>query len=33
MLRTPRIGDPNAGMINSVTVDGRTMQLYGRVSF
>ncbi len=27
------IGDPNAGIINSLTVDGRTMQLYGRVSF
>jgi Carboxypeptidase regulatory-like domain len=27
------IGDPNAGIINSLTVFGRTMQLYGRVSF
>jgi hypothetical protein len=27
------IGDPNAGVINSLTVFGRTMQLYGRISF
>ncbi|HTF68329.1 MAG TPA: hypothetical protein VK638_37190, partial [Edaphobacter sp.] len=27
------IGDPNVGVINSVTVHGRTMQLYGRISF
>jgi hypothetical protein len=27
------IGDPNAGIINSLRVGGRTMQLYGRVSF
>ncbi|HEV3152065.1 MAG TPA: hypothetical protein VGY94_13960, partial [Acidobacteriaceae bacterium] len=27
------IGDPNVGVINSVSVHGRTMQIYGRVSF
>jgi hypothetical protein len=27
------IGDPNVGVINSVTVHGRTMQLYGRITF
>jgi hypothetical protein len=27
------IGDPNVGVINSVTVHGRTMQLTGRISF
>jgi hypothetical protein len=27
------IGDPNAGIINSLKVGGRTMQLYGRISF
>jgi hypothetical protein len=27
------IGDPNAGVINSLTVFGRTMQIYGRISF
>lgn len=27
------IGDPNVGVINSLTVKGRTMQLYGRISF
>ena len=27
------IGDPNAGVINSLKVGGRTMQLYGRISF
>jgi carboxypeptidase family protein len=27
------IGDPNAGIINSLRVGGRTMQLYGRISF
>jgi Carboxypeptidase regulatory-like domain len=27
------LGDPNVGVINSVTVHGRTMELYGRISF
>jgi hypothetical protein len=27
------LGDPNVGVINSLTVHGRTMQLYGRISF
>jgi hypothetical protein len=27
------IGNPNAGIINSLRVGGRTMQLYGRISF
>jgi hypothetical protein len=27
------LGDPNVGVINSVTVHGRTMQLMGRISF